>query len=127
MGVGGPCWYGGSSHGELREGRVRPRYVQIIAETTAALHAALPGSQTSVRRSHRSVEKHVCGCAMFRVKALSVSHRCLQRSVVTRARARRQVCVAWSPNNIDGRYYDIKVWKVPYYTASHTSPTTPFK
>ena len=29
--------------------------------------------------------------------------------MVTRARVRRQVCVAWSPNNIDGRYYDIKV------------------
>jgi hypothetical protein len=22
------------------------------------------------------------------------------------------VCVAWSPNNIDGRYYDIKVRRV---------------
>jgi di-N-acetylchitobiase len=40
------------------------QYVQIISETTAALHSDVPGSQTSV-------------------------------------------CVAWSPNNIDGRYYDI--------------------
>ena len=39
-------------------------YVQIIRETTAAMHAQLPGSQTSV-------------------------------------------CVAWSPNDIDGRYYNI--------------------
>ena len=39
-------------------------YVNIIKETTAALHSEVPGSQTSV-------------------------------------------CVAWSPNHIDGRYYDI--------------------
>lgn len=37
-------------------------YVRIINATTTALHAQVPGSQTSV-------------------------------------------CVAWSPNNIDGRYY----------------------
>ena len=86
---------------------MRRRYVQIIAETTAALHAALPGSQTSVCRLHHLVGEHGCGCASFRAKALS--YRCLHRSVVTRARVRRQVCVAWSPNNIDGRYYDIKV------------------
>eukprot|EP01061_Rhynchopus_euleeides_P038226 TRINITY_DN6566_c0_g1_i1.p1 TRINITY_DN6566_c0_g1~~TRINITY_DN6566_c0_g1_i1.p1 ORF type:complete len:430 (+),score=150.24 TRINITY_DN6566_c0_g1_i1:103-1290(+) len=40
-------------------------YVQVVNETTQALHAAVPGSQVSV-------------------------------------------CVAWSPHNIDGRYYDNK-------------------